>query len=279
MPWTIDDVEKHRKGLSEAEKKRWVRIANSALKTCMEKGQSQEECDASAIKQANSVLSDNSQYQYINNEKEKNYKISKKKYDGKEYLVVPVTMMVEGVHCGNHGPLLHTIEELGKFPDAWNGIPVVINHPEKEGEAVSANSPEVLEECSVGQVFNTHVKGKKLKAEAWLDPDKLTKVSQDTLMAINETQEIEVSVGVFTEEDEEEGEYNGETYAAIAKNHRPDHLALLPNAIGACSLEDGCGIRANKSQPPSCFSNLAKTNIINIEIIPNAIDIRNLNII
>jgi hypothetical protein len=55
MPWTVDDVEKHNKGLSDAQKKTWVRVANTALARCNQaKGKN---CDASAIKQANAVVS------------------------------------------------------------------------------------------------------------------------------------------------------------------------------------------------------------------------------
>lgn len=53
MPWTVGDVEKHIKGLSDKAKKVWVNVANSALNSCMEKGGS--DCEASAIRQASSV--------------------------------------------------------------------------------------------------------------------------------------------------------------------------------------------------------------------------------
>jgi hypothetical protein len=42
-----------------------------------------------------------------------------------------------------------------------------------------------------------------------------------------------------------DGDWNGIKYNSVAKNHRPDHLALLPGGVGACSVKDGCGIRAN----------------------------------
>lgn len=253
MPWSVGDVEKHNKGLSDKQKKRWVRVANSVRAKCLADGGSESSCDASAIRQANGVVSNEtfSEYNYITNQKEGNYQVKKAKFEGKNFLVVPVTMMVEGVHNGNHGPLLHTIKELGKFPESWNGIPIVIYHPEKEGQAVSANSPDILEEYSVGKTFNTKVDGIKLKAEAWFDPDKLKRVSEETLDALNEGKELEVSVGVFTEEEEEEGIWNGETYEAIAVNHRPDHLAILPNAVGACSIEDGCGLGVNEEKRPN----------------------------
>jgi len=175
------------------------------------------------------------------------YTVKEKTLLGKKNLVVPVVMMVEGVHHGSHGPLLHLIAELGKFAGAWNGIPIVIDHPEEGGESVSANSPEILEERTVGKVFHSNVKGKKLRAEAWLEEDRLRQVSSDILAAVKASEPVEVSVGVFSDEEEEEGEFNGEQYSAIARNHRPDHLALLPGGTGACSIEDGCGIRANSN--------------------------------
>jgi hypothetical protein len=143
---------------------------------------------------------------------------------------------------------LHEIVELGKFPDSWNGIPVVIYHPTKDDEPVSANSPEIIDTRTVGRVYNTNVEGKKLKAEVWFDEDKLNTISENTLLAINESKEIEVSLGMFTDNEEKEGEYEGEKYIGIAHNHRPDHLAILPDQKGACSCEDGCGIGANSRE-------------------------------
>jgi phage-related tail fiber protein len=55
MPWTVEEVEKFKKGLSASEKETWVEIANKALAACEKAGKA--DCDASAIKQANAVLS------------------------------------------------------------------------------------------------------------------------------------------------------------------------------------------------------------------------------
>lgn len=52
MPWSIEDVEKHKKGLSEADKKKWVAIANSVLKQCQE--ENSMDCEGMAIRVANS---------------------------------------------------------------------------------------------------------------------------------------------------------------------------------------------------------------------------------
>ena len=52
---------------------------------------------------------------------------------------------------------------------------------------------------------------------------------------------MEVSTGLFTENEEVHGEFRGKPYIAVARNYRPDHLAWLPDQIGACSLAAGCG--------------------------------------
>ena len=55
MPWTVGDVDSHKKGLTPAQKSKWVSIANAALKRCQAKGGSG--CDASAIRIANAAFS------------------------------------------------------------------------------------------------------------------------------------------------------------------------------------------------------------------------------
>lgn len=176
------------------------------------------------------------------------YEVTHQEHQGKNYLVVPVVMMVEGVHHGSHGPLLHQIEELGRFPESWNGIPITIDHPEIQGTHVSANIPDVIDARMVGRVYNTRVDGTKLVAQAWLDEERLRQISAVVLAQVEAGEPIEVSLGMFTEELTTTGEYNGEQYEAIARNHRPDHLALLPGGTGACSIADGCGIRANNKK-------------------------------
>ena len=187
-------------------------------------------------------------YSVYTPKQEVGYTAEIKVHQERNHLVVPVTMMVEGVHSGSAGPLLHLIADLGRFPESWNGMPVMIDHPAVNGQNVSANSPDIIDTSCVGRIYNTNVSGTKLRGEAWLDEEKLRQINPVTLTHVNEAKPIEVSIGVFTEEEVETGDWNGETYEAIAKNHRPDHLALLPGGTGACSIEDGCGIRANNKK-------------------------------
>src|SRR3972149_11410574 len=53
MPWNTADVDSHSKGLTDQQKKVWVKVANSALARCEEKGG--KDCEGSAIRQANKV--------------------------------------------------------------------------------------------------------------------------------------------------------------------------------------------------------------------------------
>lgn len=176
------------------------------------------------------------------------YEVRRETHQGRSHIVVPVVMMVEGVHNGSNGPLFHSGTELAKVPQAWNGIPIAIHHPTVEGRPVSCNHPGVIDAEKVGTIFHTvydeTING--LRAEAWLDEERLQEVSPETYEAIMKREPLEVSVGVFTDDSPKQGSWRGEEYEAIATNHRPDHLALLPNAVGACSIADGCGVRTYK---------------------------------
>jgi len=246
MPWTVDDVERHNQGLSDEQKRQWVAVANSARKKCMDEGGESAQCDASAIRQANGVVKSNQMESY--RRLAPNYTVREELLQGRTHLVVPVVMMTQGVHAGSHGPILHLSDELGRFPAAWDGIPVCIGHPKDGDFNISANQPRVLDEWMVGRVFNTHMDGQKLRAEAWLDKDLLGSMSPQAMAHISKGLPIDVSVGVFTEDEMSSGDHLGEHYEAVARNHRPDHLALLPGATGACSWADGCGVRANQKE-------------------------------
>lgn len=58
MPWSESDVEKHKKGLTDKQKRRWVNIANSVLEECQEL--KQKNCEAKAIRIANSRVGNES---------------------------------------------------------------------------------------------------------------------------------------------------------------------------------------------------------------------------
>ncbi len=171
-------------------------------------------------------------------------KIRHEMLEGKDYLVVPMVMITEGVHNGSSGPLYYPKSELNKTPVSWDHKPVVVYHPEANGQGVSACLPEVLNTRKVGLILNTNWDG-KLKSEAWLDEARLKVVDNRVLEALEAGKMIEVSTGLFTDNEPTEGEWNSEKYVAIARNYRPDHLAILPDQVGSCSIDDGAGLLRN----------------------------------
>jgi len=160
----------------------------------------------------------------------------------KQYLVAPMVMLTEGIHAGSNGPLFYPNEELSKTPQVWNNKPVVVYHPmAPDGSGMSACDPDILSNRGVGLIMNTHFEDGKLKAEAWLDESRANKIDERIAVAIEKNQVMELSTGLFTDNKNEPGEWNGEKYDVVARNFRPDHLALLPDLKGACSIEDGAG--------------------------------------
>lgn len=171
---------------------------------------------------------------------------------GKKYLVAPMIMLTEGVHSGSNGPLFYPASEIQKLPETWNMKPVVVYHPEGEGgTAISACSKTVIDSQGVGVIMNAKVIGGltkdgkklvKLSAEAWMEETRLEKVDKRVLEALEKGKPMEVSTGVWTENEATSGKWNDEAYDVIARNYHPDHLALLPDLKGACSLDDGAGL-------------------------------------
>jgi hypothetical protein len=156
-------------------------------------------------------------------------------------------MMTEGVHAGSGGPTFYSSQELENYHWTWNGVPVSIDHPQDDcGSPISCNDPQVYNKQVVGKIFNTVFVDGKLKAEAWLRVSVLNALGGDVINVLDSGDALEVSTGLFCDAQELTGDWNGETYNAVATNIRPDHLALLPGGVGACSWSDGCGIRANK---------------------------------
>lgn len=193
----------------------------------------------------------------------------KVRYDtmgGDNYMVVPMTMIVEGVHNGTKGPLYYPQDELEKGALMCNHKPIVVYHPERNGAGISACSPDVINSRGIGMVMNTictkvKIKIKKKgvtdnaseeielpawKAEAWLKTNRVKEVDARIMNAIEHNKITEVSTGLFTDNEDKDGEWNGESYKAIARNLRLDHLAVLPDVKGACSIADGAGLLRNE---------------------------------
>jgi hypothetical protein len=168
--------------------------------------------------------------------------------EGKNYLVVPMVILTEGVHKGSEGALYYPPSELSKTPAVWNHKPVVVYHPQINGNGVSACDPDILTNHKVGVMMNTRwePKTKRLTSEAWIDPERAEDVDPRIMEAVNTGTMLELSTGVFVDSEEDPGKWGKEEYSGIARNYRPDHLAILPDLKGACSIADGAGFLRNQ---------------------------------
>ena len=176
-------------------------------------------------------------------------------YDGEPHIVMP-SVLVRAQVLGQEEYL--PFEEIQESVEDWRGVPVVVHHPEKNGKFVSARKIDVREQEQIGFVANPRAVeeqgGGKLVAELWLSEEK---VRQDELIyqAIEQAKEsnrkIEVSTGYRCEVKRGMGMDGSTKYYKKQVNLRPDHLALLPDGIGNCSVEDGCGApRLNQRSNP-----------------------------
>lgn len=182
-------------------------------------------------------------------------KIRYEKIGTTEYLVAPVSMLVPGVLNGSKGPLYYPKEEVTKNVIAWNNMPLTLGHPTENGVPRSARIPRILEKFGLGYVFNAHSRNGKLDGEAWFDIDRTLAIEPSIIRKLEAGEPIELSTGLFTENvpvGNTGANYKGRRYVAVAKNYKPDHLAVLIDTRGACSIEDGCGVLVNEDLICNC---------------------------
>lgn len=165
------------------------------------------------------------------------------KLEGRDYLVVPTVILTEGVHAGSNGPLFYPADELAASAPTWNHKPILVYHAmDESGNYCSASDKGVIERQKVGFLLNTVWRDNRLVSEAWIETDRAAVIDPRIMTTLQQNRMMEVSTGLFTENEDKPGEFNGATYNSVARKYHPDHLALLPDQIGACSINAGCGL-------------------------------------
>lgn len=167
--------------------------------------------------------------------------------NNREYLTAPAVLVVEGVLNGAYIPGSELVAH------DWNSVPIVINHPlDAQGVPMSARTPEVLAASGVGHLYHARIgTGQRqghtvtsLQAELWLDVAQVQAVGGEAVQAMTmlEAQTpLELSTGFYSYAEETSGTFYGVPYNEVHHDLRPDHLALLPNGVGACNWDSGCG--------------------------------------
>jgi hypothetical protein len=179
-------------------------------------------------------------------------KVRREMLHGRPHIVVPVVALMEGVISPvNAGGLEFVpLATLQKAAASWNGRPVTLGHPVKNGRQCSANAPDILTTHYLGQIFNSHVEGKKLLQEAWIDEARAKDLDALMLQRLLENQPEEVSVGAFVHTLEQPGTFHGKAYGVTWSETMGDHLAFLPGKRGACSIAMGCGTHRAAEEMP-----------------------------
>ena len=169
---------------------------------------------------------------------------------GRRMRVVPAVMVREQVLSNNLGATFLPRDEIAASVDSWNGMPVVLRHPTRGGQPVSARSRDVLDARGLGMVLNAREEDGALKADLYIDIERMEAVPEaDQIMARMSRGEIgELSTGFGTILERRAGAHNGRDYEAVMRNIKPDHLALLVEERGACSVDDGCGLGVNQEE-------------------------------
>ena len=167
--------------------------------------------------------------------------------NNREYLTAPAVLIVQGVMNGGY------IDAAELHAHDWDAVPIVMGHPlDADNVPISARVPEVLAQMGVGHVYRASLgTGQRqaqavtnLKAELWLDVAQMQAVGGDALHAMQMLENqapLEISTAFYSYTEEVSGSFYGESYDAIHHAIRPDHVALLPYGVGACSWQDGCG--------------------------------------
>ena len=190
--------------------------------------------------------------------------------DGREYLVAPAVIIVEGVLNGSYVPA----GEIEISTYSWNGRPIPVHHPPIEN---SANEPAIIEKQVIGSFFGAAYKNNSLVGEMWFDVAKANKLGGDavaTIEAVANGEMIELSTAYWAWQLQQSGEFNGKKYESITSHILPDHVAVLPGDVGACSINDGCGVprlnheekRMNKIRLKKSCGDVVELDLLEVEV-------------
>ena len=168
--------------------------------------------------------------------------------DGREYLVCPAVMIRPGVLSANNGAILYGERLLKDRPGRWNRLPLTLGHPaDARGNRISANAADART-FRIGHIDAVRYAGGKLRGEAWFDVER---TPAGVLEKIDGGRPVEVSTGLHTRTLNVGGFHKGRRFTKRLVGFDPDHLAVLTDEVGACSVRDGCGITSNSGFQPS----------------------------
>lgn len=178
--------------------------------------------------------------------------------DGKDYLVVPGVPVQEQVM----NTYLLPAEEIQKSLESWNGTPLSIRHAKLNGGSVQVEEPDVP---IIGEFQNAtwDEQTKRMLGEYWIDVTEAMKYAEGQVImnAIRQGKILETSTAYWADEDYVPGTFKNKTYKTVHRNPKRDHIAIFPDSqVGACSVEDGCGVNRNMRHNCGCGNHTQQNN-------------------
>ena len=158
-------------------------------------------------------------------------------WQGRQYLVAPVVMLVAGVHEAEDLKACYSPDELEKSSEKWNEKPIFVGHPHPANQETLRSMHR-----QIGVLRNTRYRSGELVAEAWIEVAAADHTDLRIVQAIRNEKAMEVSVGFTASYSNVTGQYRTENFDALIRDISPDHLALLPDGQGVCSVFKGCGL-------------------------------------
>lgn len=162
--------------------------------------------------------------------------------NGEKYIIAPGVP----VRAQVLNDYLLPADEIGKFYSAWNGSPITLRHPVQNNGSANVPEPDVP---IIGKFYAASFDGSRLTGEYWLNEKMLLAYSPETHKRIISGLPVETSTGYWSDEEDAHGTFENLEYKTIHRNIRPDHIAILPDEFGACSIEQGCGVNRNAAYP------------------------------
>jgi len=172
----------------------------------------------------------------------------REKWNGREYLVIPAkslkSMVLRGAN--NPAPAYLPESELVNSVPYWEGTEVTLDHPHNGETYVLVNSsPEIRQQYVIGQNRHVQYDGQFLVHEMWLDIERTNAVDDAVIPHFEAGKNASVSVGYLAREFQKSGEHHGQEYDLVQSDLIPDHIAVLLDADGACSQQDGCQLNVH----------------------------------
>jgi hypothetical protein len=163
------------------------------------------------------------------------------KDDGSQVMHVPIASLVGDTVLNWY---LVPTQAMALTVSNWIGKPVTINHPpDDDEEAVAFLNDDAN---VIGRIIDSKIVNGKLVHMAELPYPGDTASKKAITAALLGGTIMEVSTGYFAWPEDREGSVQGRSFTQVHHDIAPDHLAILPNGLGACSVAAGCGtLRAN----------------------------------